>query len=94
MLTEFESAITAVLDRPRGVELLLGLCQDSDAELQHRGVACIRNLTTLAAGNTGVRARNAVKGQQGVETLAGVLKRTSNPAVLQTGVEALKPIMQ
>ncbi|EYE93998.1 UNC45-central domain-containing protein [Aspergillus ruber CBS 135680] len=94
MLTEFESAITAVLDRPRGVELLLSLCQDSDAELQHRGVACIRNLTSLAAGNTGVRARKVVKDQQGVETLAGVLKRTSNPAVLQTGVEALKPIMQ
>lgn len=94
MLTEFESAIAAVLDRPRGVELLLGLCQDTDEELQHRGVACVRNLTSLAPGETGVRARKAVKTDGGVETLVGVLQRTSNPAVLQTGLEALKPIVE
>lgn len=94
MLTEFESAITAVLDRPRGVALLLGLCQDPDDGIQHRGVACVRNLTSLAPGEIGIRAREAVKSNRGVETLMGVLQRTSNPAVLQTGVEALKPLVE
>ena len=94
MLTEFDAVIAAVLDRPRGVNLLLGLCQDEDDELVHRGVACIRNLTCEATGDIGVRAKAAVKESGGVETLTSALRNTSNPAILQTGVEALKPLIE
>lgn len=37
MLTEYDAAIAAVLERPRGVDLLLGLCQEEDDALVHRG---------------------------------------------------------
>ncbi|PLB47258.1 actin cytoskeleton organization protein [Aspergillus steynii IBT 23096] len=93
MLTEFDAAIAGVLDRPRGVQLLLGLCQEDDESLVHRGVACLRNMTCVASGDIGRRARDAVKSAGGVDTLTNVLKKTSNPTILQTGVEALKPLV-
>ncbi|EPS32582.1 hypothetical protein PDE_07542 [Penicillium oxalicum 114-2] len=93
MLTEFDAAVAAVLERPRGVELLLGLCQEDDDALVHRGVVCLQNLTT-ASGDIGKRARAAVKEAKGVEVLTSCLKKTSNSAIIQTGVEALKPLVQ
>ncbi|KAF7715585.1 Uncharacterized protein PECH_006499 [Penicillium ucsense] len=93
MLTEFDAAVAAVLDRPGGVELLIGLCQDEDDALVHRGVVCLQNLTT-ASGDIGERARAAVRSAEGVEVLTTCLKKTSNPAIIQTGVEALKPLVQ
>lgn len=94
MLTEFDSAIAAVLDRPRGVNLVLGLCQDEDDGLVHRGVACVRNMTCIGSGEIGARAKATVKECGGVETLTSALRHTSNPAILQTGVEALKPLIE
>jgi hypothetical protein len=93
MLTEYDAAVAAVLERPRGVELLLGLCQEKDDALVHRGVVCVHNLTT-ASGDIGARARTAVQAAGGIDILTTCLKTTSNPAVLQTGVEALKPLVQ
>ncbi|KAA8652506.1 hypothetical protein EYZ11_007676 [Aspergillus tanneri] len=94
MLTEFDAVIAGVLDRPRGVQLLLGLCQEDDEGLVHRGVACVRNMTSVASGDIGRRAREAVKNSGGVDKLTSVLKKSSNPAILQTGVEALKPLVE
>ncbi|KAF9886388.1 hypothetical protein FE257_011533 [Aspergillus nanangensis] len=94
MLTEFDAAIGAILERPRGVQLLLGLCQEDDEGLVHRGVACLRNMTCIASGDIGRRARDAIKDDGGVDILTGVLKQSKNTAVLQTGVEALKPLVQ
>ncbi|KAL5362389.1 myosin-binding striated muscle assembly central-domain-containing protein [Aspergillus floccosus] len=94
MLTEFDAAVAAILDRPRGVQLLLGLCQEEDEGLVHRGVACVRNLTSVASGDIGRRAREAIKAQGGVDILTKVLKQSKNTAVLQTGVEALKPLVE
>ncbi|KAF9253032.1 hypothetical protein DTO013E5_581 [Penicillium roqueforti] len=94
MLTEFDAAIAAVLDRPRGVELLLGLCQEDDDALAHRGVVCIRNLTCIATGDIGARAKAAVRAAGGIDVLTACLKKTKNQAVLQAGVEALKPLIE
>ncbi|PWY84905.1 actin cytoskeleton organization protein [Aspergillus heteromorphus CBS 117.55] len=94
MLTEFEAAIAAILERPRGVQLLLGMCQEDDEGLVHRGVVCVRNMTSLASGDIGRRAKEAVKANGGVEMLTNVLKKTKNPMVLQVGVEALKPLVE
>lgn len=94
MLTEYDAAVAAVLDRPRGVELLLGLCQEDDDSLVHRGVVCVRNLTCTASGDIGARAKAAVRATGGIDTLTACLKKTSNPAVLQAGVEAMKPLVE
>ncbi|KAJ5361173.1 hypothetical protein N7541_002017 [Penicillium brevicompactum] len=94
MLTDFDAAIAAVLDRPRGVELLLGLCQEDDDALVHRGVVCVRNLTCVATGDIGSRAKEAVRTAGGIETLTACIKKTKMQAVLQIAVEALKPLVQ
>lgn len=93
MLTEYDAAVAAVLDRPQGVKLLLGLCQEDDDALVHRGVVCIRNLTCTTSGDIGARAKEAVRTAGGIDILTTCLKKTSNPAVLQAGVEALKPLV-
>lgn len=93
MLTEYDAAVMALLERPRGVELVLRLCQEEEDALVHRGVVCVHNLVT-ASGDIGARAKAAVQAAGGVDVLTTCLKKTSNPAVLQTGVEALKPLVQ
>lgn len=93
MLTEYDAAVAAVLERPHGVKLLLGLCQEDDDALVHRGVVCIRNLTCTASGDIGARAKEAVRAAGGIDILTACLKKTSNQAVLQAGVEALKPLL-
>ncbi|KAJ6134028.1 hypothetical protein N7523_000350 [Penicillium sp. IBT 18751x] len=94
MLTEYDAAIAAVLERPRGVDLLLGLCQEDDDALVHRGVVCVRNLTCAASGDIGARAKDAVHAAGGIDVLTACIKKTSNQAILQAGVEALKPLVQ
>jgi hypothetical protein len=94
MLTEYDAAIAAILERPRGVNLLLGLCGESNDDLVHRGIVCIRNLTCTASGDIGSRARDAVRQNNGVDILKNCLKRCSNPSILQAGVEALKPLVE
>ncbi|KAL4975338.1 myosin-binding striated muscle assembly central-domain-containing protein [Aspergillus desertorum] len=94
MLTEFDPVIAGVLDRPRGVELLLNLCQEEDDGLIHRGVTCVRNLTCAASGDNRRRAIEAVKEAKGVGILSNMLEKTRNQLVLQIGVEALKPLVE
>ncbi|KAJ5106973.1 hypothetical protein N7456_003648 [Penicillium angulare] len=93
MLTEYDASIAAVLERPRGVALLLGLCQESDDALLHRGAVCLRNLS-CASGDIGSRAKEAVRAAGGMEILTACIKKTSNPAVLQSAVEALKSLVE
>jgi hypothetical protein len=94
MLTDFDAAIAAILDRPRGVELLLGLCQEDDESLVHRGVVCVRNLTCIATGDIGARAKAAVRTAGGIETLTACIQKSKTQAVIQAAVEALKPLVQ
>lgn len=92
MITEFETCITAILDRERGLDVLLGLCQDDDAGCVHRGVVCIQNIV-LTDGDVGKRAVEAVKAVHGVDVLKGVLRASKDMAVVQSGVEALKVLV-
>ena len=94
MLTEYDAAIAAVLERPRGVNLLLGLCQESNDDLMHRGIVCMRNMTCLASGDIGARARDTMRRVGAVDMLKTSLQRTSNPLIRQAGMEALKPLVE
>ncbi|KAJ5558704.1 hypothetical protein N7461_002676 [Penicillium sp. DV-2018c] len=94
MLTEFDGAVAAILDRPRGVELLLGLCEEDDDALVHRGAVCVRNFTCVATGDIGTRAKAAVRDAGGIGILAACLKKTKSQAVLQAGAEALRPLVE
>ena len=92
MLTEYDSAVNAILDRERGVEILLGLCgEDEEEEVLHRGIVCVRNVAG-ATGDVGIRGRKKIKELGGVDLLKEALKRSRGQDILQTGVEALKEL--
>ncbi|PGG95212.1 hypothetical protein AJ79_10186 [Helicocarpus griseus UAMH5409] len=70
MLTEFEGVVQAILEIERGVDILLGMCQEGDGggEMVHRGVVCVRNLG-CCNGEVGRRARRVLKEKGAVEVL-------------------------
>lgn len=88
MLTEWDKACEAVINRERGVEILLGMVGDNNEEVRHRGVVCLRNLVCGGGGYEG-----KFKEAGGVEVLREALRGTRNPEVLSVGVEALKVLM-
>lgn len=92
-ITEFESTVKGVLAIERGVEILIGLCEDKDEGILHRGVVCIRNLVSTD-DPTGKTARERVMNLRGVEVLKGIVNGTGNRGILELGVEALKALMQ
>ncbi|KAI9670428.1 MAG: hypothetical protein M1829_004751 [Trizodia sp. TS-e1964] len=92
MLTEWDQAVDAVVRRERGVSILLGLCQEEEEDLRHRGIACVRNIV-CAPGAVGVSGVERVKSNGGVDVLKALLKASRNPAVLELCVEALKKLL-
>lgn len=93
MLTDYDAAVAAVIVRPRGVDILLDLCSDDDEGLVHRGVVCINNLACASSGEIGQKAQRALKDGGAVDVLKNCLTKTRNPAILQSGIGALKVLM-
>lgn len=91
-LTGFESVVRYVVQRERGVKVILGMCNDPDEGLRHRGVVTVHNLVA-AEGEAGQLAKNKVKDENGVEVLKQCLKQSRRPEVLQITVEALKVLL-
>jgi len=92
MLTEWDEAVKAVLDKDRGVKIVLGMCDDDSDEVRHRGVVCLLNIV-CAPGEVGQRGLGMVKAGKGEEVLRKALRGTKNPQVLQIGVEVTKKII-
>lgn len=92
-LTEWDTAVNAILERDRGVGILLALCREDAEEIRHRGVVCIVNVLT-APGKVGEWGIKKVKEEKGVETLEGCLKKSRSQDVLEITVEALKKLLE
>lgn len=91
-LTEWDTAVNAILERDRGIHLLLGLCKEDSEELRHRGVVCVLNLLT-APGKVGEWGIKKVKEEGGVDALKECLKKSRAQEVLEITVEALKKLL-
>ncbi|OQO09399.1 hypothetical protein B0A48_04797 [Cryoendolithus antarcticus] len=91
MLTEWDAAAEAVLERERGVEILLGLCGDEDEGVRHRGLVCVGNVVG-APGEVGVKGVERVKKEGGGEIVRDALKGVKEAEVLGVGVEILKKL--
>lgn len=91
MVTEFEGAVKGVLQRERGVKILLALCADGDGGCVHRGVVCVRNLV-CAEGGEGRAAREKVEKEGGVEVLKGVVAGEADGDVAEVVGEALEKL--
>jgi hypothetical protein len=92
-LTEWDTAVNAILERDRGVGLLLGLCKEEEEELRHRGVVCILNVLT-APGKVGEWGVKKVKEEGGVDVLKECLQKSRSQDVLEITVEALKKLLE
>lgn len=91
-LTSFDSVVTSIIKRDRGVQIILTMCVDDNEDLRHRGVVTILNMVTTE-GKVGEDSREKIKAEGGVETLKESLKKSRRPEVLQVTVQALKTLM-
>ncbi|KAL7274639.1 SWI5-dependent HO expression protein 4 [Rhizina undulata] len=89
MLTEWDGACKAVMERDRGVAIILGMVNEDNEELRHRGVVIVRNLVFTAE-----EYGRKLKEKQGVEVLTKALRTSRNPEMLSIGVEVLKKLME
>lgn len=91
MLTEWDAAVKAVLEKERGVKIVLEMCKDEKEEMVHRGIVCLLNLAS-APGDVGVMGLRKVKEEGGAEVVKESLRKSRNPEVLGIGVEVLKKL--
>ncbi|KAF2495848.1 CRO1 protein [Lophium mytilinum] len=93
MLLGFDPVVEVVLGKERGVQILLGLCEDENEDVRHRGVVCVRSLVG-AGGEVGKKAVEVVGEKNGVAILKGVLTKSRRQEVIATAVEALKILVE
>jgi hypothetical protein len=92
-LTQWDTAVNAILERDKGVKLLLGLCKEDEEDLMHRGVVCVLNVVS-APGKVGEWGLKKMKEEGAVEALKECLKKSRDQEVLEVTVEALKKILE
>jgi hypothetical protein len=92
MLTEWDAAVSAVLEKERGVRIVLGMCKDESEEVIHRGFVVLLNIMN-APGGVGGKGLEKVKAEGGAEVVKGSLMRAKNAEVLGVGVEVLKKLV-
>lgn len=91
-LTEWDTAVNAILERDRGITLLLQMCKEDEEELRHRGVVCVLNVTS-APGKVGEWGIKKVTEDGGIDALKECLKKSRSQEVLEITVEALKKLL-
>ena len=95
MLCEEVVVREELLKLERGVENVLGLCEEEDGGCVVRGLCVVRLLVEGDGGEEVVRiGREKVRGEGGVERLKEVLRRRREPEVLEIGVEVFKALME
>ena len=92
-VTQFEGAVNAVLDRERGVDVLLALCEDEDEQIVHRGVVCIMNAVCIE-GDVGQRVKLELRKRGGVEILEHVVENAKSQDVRSIAGETLRAVQQ
>ncbi|CAG8594056.1 9650_t:CDS:1, partial [Ambispora leptoticha] len=74
-----------IVDRPRGIEVLLLLLNEESPELQHRSAECIKNIAKVEQKLAESLVNNKVD-----ERLIKMMKDSKVEAVIMTAAEALK----
>ncbi|KAF2631966.1 ARM repeat-containing protein [Macroventuria anomochaeta] len=78
-----EITVMPFLQQEKGVDFLIGLCQDDEDELQHRGVVCLQSVGEVPAG------LEVVKRKGGVGAVMDVQNATNNRVVIDACKDAL-----
>lgn len=92
-LTSYESVVKAILDRERGVQVLLGLCTDESEDLRHRGIFCVYNVLSCE-GETGQAVRDRIRAVNGLEVLKACARESRRAEVVEVTIQALKILLE
>ncbi|KAI2632665.1 putative actin cytoskeleton organization protein [Hypomontagnella submonticulosa] len=92
-LTAYESIVTGIVKRPRGVEVVLGLCSEKSEDLRHRGVFVVYNMVACD-GEPGKMARKAIREKNGIEVLKESAKSSRRTEVVEVTIQALKVLLE
>ncbi|QIW98502.1 hypothetical protein AMS68_004020 [Peltaster fructicola] len=72
MLTEWDTAVAAIVRISRGVKILLSMCADTHDDIRHRGIICVLNCISIP-GDVGITATEKVKAENGITTAIAAL---------------------
>lgn len=93
-LLAYEGVVEGVLARERGVQIVLNLCGASESEdLRHRGAVAIYSMV-MCDGETGKKAKEAIKAANGVSILTECAKASRRAEVVEMTVLALKELLK
>ncbi|KAF6844666.1 actin cytoskeleton organization protein [Colletotrichum musicola] len=92
-LTAHENVVQAVVDRERGVKVILDMCADDNEGLRHRGGFIIYNMVA-AEGAPGANARRKIIEEDGLEVLKEAAKKSRLAEVVEVLVQALKVLLE
>jgi len=92
MLSEFESVVPVLLEVESGIPVVLGLCDDGDEGVMHRGLVVLANLV-LGEGENGRKGKDAAKKAGAAEVVKTSLRKTRNEECLSVGVQVLKALV-
>ncbi|RMZ80324.1 hypothetical protein DV738_g2766, partial [Chaetothyriales sp. CBS 135597] len=93
MLSQHDGVVPAILDEPRGVEIVLDLVGGEDEALAHRGLVVLQSLVS-GNGENGRRGREAVRKQGGADKVQKALTKTKGGEVFQVGIKVLKALKE
>lgn len=93
-LMGFEASVKSVLKRERGVEILMGLCEDEDLGCVHRGLVCVGVAMGVESeeggeGSLGREVREKVSGRDGRRVLERIKSEGGSAVVRGLAGEVL-----
>lgn len=91
-LTQFEPVVRSILQRERGIKVILDLCSEDSEDLRHRGAVVVYNMVACD-GVTGKQAGDKVKELDGIEVLKDCAKKSRRAEVVEVTVNALKVLL-
>ncbi|KAK2047417.1 ARM repeat-containing protein [Colletotrichum somersetense] len=92
-LTGHENVVQAVVERERGVKVILDMCGDDSEDLRHRAGFIIYNMVA-AEGAPGANARKKIIEEGGLEALKEAAKKSRRAEVVEVLVQALKVLLE
>ena len=91
-LTAHENVVRALLQRERGIRIMLDMCGDENEDLRHRAAVVLLNVVA-AEEPLGEEGREAVAREGGVQALTECAKKTRRAEVMEVVVQALKILL-
>jgi hypothetical protein len=92
-LTAYEEIVRGIIKRKRGVEVVLGLCNEDSEDLRHRGVFVMYNMISHD-GEIGKMARKEMRENNGLDVLKTCAKKSRRSEVVELTVQALKVLLE